>query len=101
MSGVVLTTISPSSTSSRRNTPWVDGCCGPIEIVIWVSSGRSTISNCGGKFSVVTLIGSSPTVREGSLFKLSDLQSTSDLERYQAVGFTQRRKAFMAEQSCM
>src|SRR5215204_1559080 len=48
MSGVVFTTISPSSTSSKRSTPCVDGCCGPIEIVICVSSGRSTISNCGG-----------------------------------------------------
>src|ERR1051325_946283 len=48
MSGVALTTDSPSSTSSRRSTPCVEGCCGPIEIVICVSSGRSTISNCGG-----------------------------------------------------
>src|SRR6266496_2505786 len=48
MSGVHFTTISPSSTSSRRNTPCVEGCCGPIEIVIWVSSGRSTTSDCGG-----------------------------------------------------
>src|SRR5215213_2437713 len=48
MSGVAFTTISPSSTNSRRSTPCVDGCCGPIEIVICVSSGRSTISNCGG-----------------------------------------------------
>src|SRR5215210_3441678 len=48
MSGVAFTTISPSSTNSKRSTPCVDGCCGPIEIVICVSSGRSTISNCGG-----------------------------------------------------
>src|SRR4026209_123906 len=48
MSGVAFTTISPSSTNSRRSTPCVDGCCGPIEMVICVSSGRSTISNCGG-----------------------------------------------------
>src|SRR4026209_929053 len=48
MSGVAFTTISPSSTNSRRSTPCVDGCCGHIEIVICVSSGRSTISNCGG-----------------------------------------------------
>src|ERR1051326_1182868 len=47
MSGVHFTTLSPSSTSSRRRTPCVEGCCGPIEIVICVSSGRSTISNCG------------------------------------------------------
>src|SRR6185436_7405677 len=54
MSGVAFTTISPSSTSSRRSTPCVEGCCGPIEIVICVSSGRSTTSNCGG--SVAELI---------------------------------------------
>src|SRR6266511_825900 len=51
MSGVALTTISPFSTSSSLSTPCVDGCCGPIEIVIWVSSGRSTISDCGGMFT--------------------------------------------------
>src|SRR6266513_1979457 len=53
MSGVAFTTISPSSTSSSRNTPCVDGCCGPIEIVICVSSGRSTTSNCGGMFTAL------------------------------------------------
>ena len=56
MSGVALTTISPSSTSSRRSTPCVEGCCGPIEIVICESSGRSTTSNCGGMLAVETLI---------------------------------------------
>src|SRR5437016_9144972 len=55
MSGVHLTTISPSRTSSSRSTPCVEGCCGPIEIVICVSSGRSTISNCGGMFTVVLI----------------------------------------------
>src|SRR5207244_13643577 len=60
MSGVHFTTISPSSTSSRRNTPWVEGCCGPIEIVICVSSGRSTISNWDG-MSMVALIMKSGT----------------------------------------
>src|SRR5258708_39919021 len=55
MSGVVLTTISPSSPNSSRRTPWVEGCCGPIEIVICVSSGRSTISNCGGMFTAVLI----------------------------------------------
>src|SRR5215210_3228078 len=53
MSGVALTTISPSSTSSRRSTPCVEGCCGPIEIVICVSSGRSMTSNCGGRLLIV------------------------------------------------
>src|SRR5215213_4553327 len=56
MSGTHLTTISPSSTSSSRSTPWVEGCCGPNEMVICVSSGRSTTSNCGGRFVVDALI---------------------------------------------
>src|SRR5271166_4624519 len=30
MSGTALTTFSPSSSSSRRSTPCVDGCCGPM-----------------------------------------------------------------------
>src|ERR1043166_7190710 len=56
MSGVHLTTISPSRTSSRRSTPCVEGCCGPNEMVICVSSGRSTTSNCGGRFPVEMLM---------------------------------------------
>src|SRR2546428_4685802 len=55
MSGVAFTTISPSRTNSSRNTPWVDGCCGPIEIVICVSNGESTTSNCGGMFTVALI----------------------------------------------
>src|SRR6266446_9930890 len=55
MSGVDFTTISPSSTNSSRRTPWVEGCCGPIEIVICVSSGRSTTSNCGGMFTALLI----------------------------------------------
>src|SRR5260221_12863911 len=39
MTGVHCTTVSPSSTSTRRNTPCVDGCCGPIFRII--SSLRS------------------------------------------------------------
>src|SRR5215213_9731123 len=30
MTGLQATTISPSSSSSRRSTPWVDGCWGPM-----------------------------------------------------------------------
>src|SRR5205085_12335763 len=56
MSGTHLTTISPSRTSSSRKTPCVEGCCGPNEIVICVSSGRSTTSNCGGRFVVDALM---------------------------------------------
>src|SRR6185369_17339696 len=41
MSGMAFTTVSPSSTSSRRSTPCVDGCCGPNETVISVSESGS------------------------------------------------------------
>src|SRR5919199_3274933 len=37
MTGRQRTTTSPSSTSSSRSTPWVDGCCGPM---LTVSSSR-------------------------------------------------------------
>src|SRR5262249_5997237 len=40
-SGMAFTTVSPSSTSSRRSTPCVDGCCGPSETVISVSESGS------------------------------------------------------------
>src|SRR5436305_3954019 len=56
MSGVHLTIISPSRTSSRRSTPCVEGCCGPIEIVICVSSGRSMTSNCGGRVVAIWIL---------------------------------------------
>src|SRR5262249_60361867 len=41
MSGMALTTVSPSSVSSRRSTPCVEGCCGPNETVIKVSESGS------------------------------------------------------------
>src|SRR5215470_10318510 len=41
MSGMALTTVSPSRTSSRRSTPCVEGCCGPNETVIRVSESGS------------------------------------------------------------
>src|SRR5215472_13675263 len=34
MSGTALTMVSPSRVSTRRNTPCVDGCCGPMLIVM-------------------------------------------------------------------
>src|SRR5258708_1598445 len=41
MIGRQWTTISPSSTSSSRSTPWVDGCWGPM---LMVRSSRSSVS---------------------------------------------------------
>src|SRR4030067_95853 len=28
--GLAFTTVSPSSSSATRSTPWVEGCCGPM-----------------------------------------------------------------------
>src|SRR5919202_4868051 len=41
MTGLQVTTSSPSSTSSTRSTPCVDGCCGPM--LTRSRSGRSLI----------------------------------------------------------
>src|SRR5690348_14478845 len=30
MTGFARTTVSPSSSSATRSTPWVEGCCGPM-----------------------------------------------------------------------
>src|SRR5882762_3618093 len=88
MSGVDLTTISPSSTNSRRSTPCVEGCCGPIEIVICVSSGRSTISNCGGMFTVELISFefrvSSFKFQKPGLFKNLELE-TRNLKLFQRI----------------
>ncbi len=43
MSGIMRTTVSPSISSSTRNTPWVDGCCGPMfRIMVRSWPGSST-----------------------------------------------------------
>src|ERR1700738_341243 len=45
MSGIALTTDSPSSSSNMRNTPCVDGCCGPMfnTMVLVVPAAVSTV----------------------------------------------------------
>src|SRR5579859_1139385 len=56
MTGRQWTITSPSRTSSSRNTPWVDGCWGPM---LTVSSSRSAPSTRsfvdGGALSVVAI----------------------------------------------
>src|SRR5579863_3139616 len=43
MSGIRRTTVSPSISSSTRNTPCVDGCCGPMfRIMVRSWPGSST-----------------------------------------------------------
>ena len=42
MIGLVRRIVSPSSSSMRRSTPWVLGCCGPmLMIIVWSSDGPS------------------------------------------------------------
>src|SRR5574337_200834 len=42
MCGAHLTTISPSSSNTRRSTPWVLGCCGPMLMVMV----RRSVTTC-------------------------------------------------------
>src|SRR5262245_64598915 len=68
MSGMALTTVSPSRTSSRRSTPCVEGCCVPNESVIRVSESGSglrsieiadcglRIADCGLPFGNITFL---------------------------------------------
>src|SRR5438552_18742958 len=39
ITGLMETTFSPSSSITRRSTPWVEGCCGPMLIVMVLNSG--------------------------------------------------------------
>ena len=34
ITGLHRMTVSPSSSKSRRSTPWVEGCCGPMLMII-------------------------------------------------------------------
>src|SRR5436305_7180762 len=45
MSGMAFTTVSPSSSSKIRNTPCVDGCCGPMfnTMVLVIPAAVSTV----------------------------------------------------------
>ena len=47
MTGLVRSTVSPSSSSISRSTPWVDGCWGPMLMIMVSSSGRSTSMSPG------------------------------------------------------
>src|SRR5579884_643372 len=62
MSGTALTMVSPSSVRMRRSTPWVDGCCGPMLMVMvsrrrWSSSGSlSSTANTRGSSSCIVVL---------------------------------------------
>src|SRR5690606_5155201 len=52
MCGMHLTTVSPSSSRTRRSTPWVAGCCGPM--LMSMCSPTKSGSIAGGGSSVLT-----------------------------------------------
>src|SRR5690625_1175966 len=62
-------TVSPSSSRIRRNTPWVDGCCGPLLTTIR-SCPAVTASTTSSQSCPVTLMtgpsASSPAAAKGS-----------------------------------
>ena len=44
MSQSTSTTVSPSSFNTTRNTPWVEGCCGPmLSVISGLSSSVSLV----------------------------------------------------------
>src|SRR6266545_8412676 len=46
MTGLDRTTVSPSSSSMMRSTPWVDGCCGPMLMIMVCSSAGTSGGFC-------------------------------------------------------
>ena len=77
MIGLVRSTVSPSSSSIRRSTPWVDGCCGPMLMII-VSSSRRSMSMSSGLMKLPS--GSrrtAPTSRRSSLLPVVPRGSSS------------------------
>src|SRR5687768_2822374 len=47
MCGMHRTTVSPSSSSTRRSTPCVAGCCGPMLMSMWSPSRAGSIGSGG------------------------------------------------------
>src|SRR2546423_3256595 len=72
MIGVIVRTISPSSVSSSRSTPWVAGWCGPMLIVKSSVSGSSVVPDTGVPGAAVR---SSVTDRSRSRYGTSSVGS--------------------------
>src|SRR5262245_1932578 len=70
MTGRQWTTTSPSSVSSSRSTPWVEGCCGPMLTVNSsrgaASSGRASVPGRTRSVMSVDLSGDSEVDRLGA-----------------------------------
>src|SRR5450759_4344489 len=56
MWGITSITISPSTISSRRSTPWVDGCCGPILMIISSVRRDLPVEDIGGAMMVSDIL---------------------------------------------
>src|SRR5438445_3550590 len=67
MTGLVRRTVSPSSSIMRRSTPWVDGCWGPM-LMIMVSSGlTSTLKSLGSTVTPSGRRSTAPCSRSSSV----------------------------------
>ena len=73
MTGFARTTVSPSSSIMMRSTPWVDGCCGPmLMIIVWLSPSSSgqgppvMTSSCCGAQLLRALVGLALAADPGS-----------------------------------
>ncbi len=77
MIGLVRSTVSPSSSSIRRSTPWVDGCWGPMLMII-VSSSRRSMSMSAGLMKLPSgRRRTAPTSRRSSLLAVLPRGSSS------------------------
>ena len=66
MTGLVRSTVSPSSSSINRSTPWVEGCWGPMLMIMVSSSDRSTSMSEGSTATPSGSRSTAPTSRRSS-----------------------------------
>src|SRR5581483_12290706 len=64
ITGLARRTVSPSSSSITRRTPWVDGCCGPrLMIIVSSDSGHDSGPTTRSRGVIVTGASSSGRLR--------------------------------------
>ena len=72
MTGLVRSTVSPSSSSISRSTPWVEGCCGPMLMIMVSSSDRSMSMSEGSTATPSGRRSTAPTSRRSSPASVSE-----------------------------
>src|SRR5664280_1158681 len=77
MTGFVRSTVSPSSSNIRRSTPWVEGCCGPMLMIMVSSSVRSTSMSEGSMATPSGSRSTAPTSRRSSPASVAERELSS------------------------